>query len=55
MFKMDLDGRSASLGSLYSAYSNEFFGGVSFWNTSVIDEQKDVLLQTSSKLGEDQR
>ena len=53
MFRMDLDGKSASLGTLYSAYSNQFFGGISFWNSSVIEDQKDVLLQTSSKLGKE--
>ena len=51
MFRMDLDGKSASLGTLYSAYSNQFFGGISFWNSSAIEGNKDVFLQPSSKLG----
>ena len=51
MFQLDLDGKAAALGSLYSAYSNEFFDGISFWNNSLIEENKDILLQTSSNLG----
>ena len=51
MFQLDLDGKAAALGSLYSAYSNEFFDGISFWNNSLIESNKDILLQTSSNLG----
>ena len=53
MFQLDLDGKSASLGTLYSAYTNQFFGGISFWNSSDIEDNKDVFLQSISQLGND--
>ena len=37
---------------MYSAYSNEFFDNIKVWNNSVIEKNKDILLKTSSTMGE---
>ena len=48
---IDLDGQNPGLGYLYSAFSNKFYGEISLWTKSAIDETKNIVVQPTSDIG----
>ena len=49
--ELDLFGKSAKLGSLYSSYDDTFFSELSLWSSNDIKNGRETYVQTHSQLG----